>query len=56
MSDDLWLKSTQKRTLAMLLRIEANPSEVKEFIKLYSLEMDEEDVAYVEKKLGKTTK
>ena len=45
------LRSIQKRVLAMLLKIEKDPSKAAEFIQLYSLEMEQEDVALVKQEL-----
>jgi len=50
--EDYALRATQKRTLYMLLMIKDNPSSVDDFIHRYSVEMNEEDIAYVEKKLA----
>jgi len=41
----------QKRVLAMLLQLKKNPAKLDELIETFSLEMEEEDVALVEKKL-----
>ena len=45
------LRSIQKRMLAMLLQAKQDPSKLDELIKLYSLEMEQEDVAYVKQQL-----
>jgi len=46
------LRSIQKRMLAMLLQAKQDPSRLDELIKLYSLEMEQEDVALVKQELG----
>jgi len=45
------MRSIQKRTLALLKKAEQDPSKLPEIIREYSIEMEEEDVAYVEKKM-----
>jgi len=45
------LRSIQKRILAMLITIEQDPSQLPKLIESYSIEMQEEDVALVERKL-----
>jgi len=41
-----------KRVYAILLQARDDPAKLDEHIRLIALEMDEEDAAYVEKKLG----
>ena len=53
MPTDKEVRITQKRFLTMLLEAEKNPAKLKEFIKAYSIEMDQEDVAFVKQEVDK---
>ena len=46
------LRSMQKRVLAMLLKAKEDPTKLDELIKLHSIEMEQEDVAFVKQELA----
>ena len=46
-------RAIQKRVLTMLIKAEKDPSRLPELIEEYSIEMQQEDVAFVEKKLDR---
>jgi len=46
-------RAIQKRVLTMLIKAEKDPSRLAELIEEYSIEMQQEDVAFVEKRLNR---
>lgn len=51
MPTDKEMRSVQKRVLTMLLKAKEDPSRLDELIQMYSIEMEQEDVAFVKQAL-----
>ena len=51
MPSNLELRAMQMRMLAMLLKAKQDPGKLDELIKMQSIEMEQEDVAFVKQEL-----